>query len=126
VIRTIDKFGRIAISVKWLKQLPDATVIVSVEEGKIVIQPYDPSKHDLSIQLNRRVDENARLKISPDIIRAAGLSTKGPFNLFIFPDNTAWLRKAGNYCDDCGKETKTLVYKRRNVCQDCFEKMKGK
>jgi hypothetical protein len=125
VIRTIDKFGRIAISMRWFKQLSGTTVIVAVEKGKIVIQPYDPSKHDLNILLNRRVDENARLKISPDIIRAAGLSTKGPFNLFVFPDNTAWLRKAGNYCDACGKEASTLVYKRRNLCKECFEKMKG-
>ncbi len=126
MLRTIDKFGRITISMKWLKQLPDAKVIVSVEEGKIVIQPYNPSKHDLSILLNRNVDDHARLKISPDIIRAAGLSTKGPFNLFVFQDNTAWLRKAGNYCDDCGKEAETLLYKRRNLCQECLDKMKGK
>ena len=124
MIRKIDPLGRITISLKWFNNLSDSRVIVSVKEGTITIQPYDPKKHNLEVLLYRRLDDHSRIKLSPDIFRAAGLSTKDTQDIFIAPDNKVLIRKLGDYCDSCGMEAKTQAYKRRKLCQQCIDKLK--
>ncbi|MEA4848956.1 MAG: hypothetical protein VB106_17115 [Clostridiaceae bacterium] len=122
--RIIDKVGRIHILHKWMQHCVDSTVVISVNNGGIIIQPYDPQKHDLNILLYRRLDERARVKIPPDIIKALGFSIEQKCHLYIASDNTALVRRMGDYCDVCGKETKTKVILGRNLCKSCFEKLK--
>lgn len=122
--RIIDKVGRIHISHKWMQHCTDSTAVITVDKECIIIQPYDPQKHNLNTVLYRRLDERARVKIPPDIYRALGFSTEEMCHLYIAPDNTAMVRKPGDYCDICGQETETRVVLGRSICQICFDNLK--
>ncbi|MEA4895898.1 MAG: hypothetical protein VB064_11655 [Oscillospiraceae bacterium] len=122
--RIIDKVGRIYISQKWLECCTDSTAVITVNSGGLNIQPYDPQKHSLDTLLYRKLDDHARLKIPPDILKGVGFSCEEECHLYIGPDNVALVRRMGDYCDVCGKETKTKVILGRNVCLSCFEKLK--
>ena len=122
--RIIDKAGRIHISQKWLRCCVDSAAIISVGDGAIIIKPYDPKIHNLDTMLFRKLDDHARLKIPPDIIKALGFSIEEQYHLYIAPDNTALVRRMGNYCDVCGQETQTKMILGRNVCSRCLDKLK--
>ncbi len=122
--RTIDRVGRIYISQKWLQCCIESTAIISVGNGSIIIQPYDPQKHNLDNLLYRRLDDHARIKIPPDIIKGLGFTCEEKYHLYISPDNTVLVRKMGDYCDVCGEETQTKMILGRNVCPLCLEYLK--
>lgn len=124
MIRTLDKFGRIYISQKWLQSCKDSIAIISVISGEVSLQPYDPHKHCLEGLLYRRLDDHARIKIPPNILRALGFTLDEQYHLYIAPDNTALVRRMGDYCDVCGEKTQTKMILGRNVCPDCMDKLK--
>ncbi len=126
MIRQIDSAGRIFISMKWLAHCTESIAIIkTADKGQgLILEPFDPQKHDLENVLFRKVDDHARIKIPPDLFRVVGLSAQNQYDLYIAPDNTAYLRKMGNYCDVCGRETKTRTVLGRELCEDCFNLLK--
>lgn len=122
--RVIDKTGRIYISQKWLQSCMESTAIISVGSGSIIIQPYNPQKHNLDGLLYRRLDDHARIKIPPDIMKGIGFASGEQYHLYISPDNTALVRRMGDYSDVCGEETQTKMILGRNVCPRCLEYLK--
>lgn len=122
--RLFDNFGRIYISQNWLQYCTDTTAVISIDKGCLIIQPYNPQKHDPKEQLCRKLDDRARVKIPPDILKAVGFTIGEEYHLYIAHDNTVLLRKKGSYCDVCGKETEVKPVLGRSLCQCCFDYLK--
>ncbi|MEL7655186.1 MAG: hypothetical protein AAGU75_04675 [Bacillota bacterium] len=122
--RTFDKLGRIYISGNWMKHCEDSTAVITIKDGGIAILPYDQQKHHFDVQLCRRLDERARVKIPPDILKALNFTVEEKYHLYIGSDNTALLRRMGDYCDVCGQQTQTQMVLGRNICTSCLDILK--
>ncbi|MEG2383339.1 MAG: hypothetical protein RSB39_07090 [Oscillospiraceae bacterium] len=124
MVRTIDSAGRILISQRWQKFCVEHKAVIIVEQGEVIITPYDPERCKIEGRLIRKVDDHGRIKISPVIFGAAGLGDESQLHLHIDINNVAHLRRMDEYCDVCGRQTQTKAVLGRRVCDECFDILK--
>lgn len=124
MVRMLDSAGRILISQRWQKHCAEHKAVIKVEEGEVIIAPYDPEHCEIEGGLIRKVDDHGRLKISPVIFCAAGLGDEDRLHLHIDINNVAHLRRMGEYCDVCGRQTQTKPVLGRQICNECFDILK--
>lgn len=118
--RRIDAVSRILISERWRRCCPQATAIIKINDTGLVLEPYDPEKHDLDKVLYRKIDDHGRVKFPSDLFKALGFTRDKQYHLYIAPDNTAYIRKMGCYCDVCGEDRPTRTVLGRELCDECF------
>lgn len=122
--RKIDCACRIKISDKWRSLCQENIAVIKLNDNGIVLEPYDPERHDLEKVLYRKVDDHGRVKLPLDFYKALGFDNDGEYDLYIAPDSTAYIRRNGNYCDVCGEERNTRTVLGRELCDDCFRALK--
>lgn len=76
-----------------------------------------------STGMTRKVDELGRIVLPIEIRRSLDIEEKDALEIYVENDCII-LRKLQNKCVFCGSTGNVVTYRDRNICADCFEKLK--
>ncbi len=72
----------------------------------------------------RRVDELGRVVLPKELRKTYDIKEKDPIEIFVDEDKII-LKKYEPACIFCDNASDVSVYKRKNICKECFEELKS-
>lgn len=71
----------------------------------------------------RKVDELGRIVLPVELRRNFNIEVKDPIEIYIEGEYII-LKKYEPTCIMCGEGKDTIIYKSKNICQDCLEEIR--
>ena len=127
MVRNVDQLGRIVIPKELRRTLhiceAKALLEIYIEDKMIVLKTFDENSDNSGIV--RGVDRLGRIVLPIELRRKLDIVEERDALEIYIEDDSIMLRKYQPDCVFCGDAKNIIIFKGKNVCQNCLEELRS-